>query len=201
MIKNIVFDLGNVLLSFNPEEFLLGYTDDLERINKFVSKVPRNKTWFQLDRGAFSMEEVKEIFFNRYPEEKDLLVPFFDHWMSMLTPIEENVRILKELKHDGYNIYILSNFIKEAFEHVKANIDFFSLLDGQVISGEEKVMKPEVAIYKILLRRYNLTPEECVFIDDIFGFLKPARKLGINTILFRRNTDLRAELRKYDVRI
>ncbi len=201
MIKNIIFDLGNVLLSFKPEKFLLRYIDDLKRINSFVSKVTRDKIWWQLDRGIISIDKVKSLFFNQYPEERDLLILFFDHWMEMLTPIKNNIKILRELKQNGYKIYVLSNFIKEAFEFVEIRNDFFSLLDGRVISSEEKVIKPEKAIYEVLLKRYNLIPEECVFMDDVQGFLKPAKQLGMFTIWVRPNTNLRAELKKLSVKI
>lgn len=95
MIKNIVFDLGNVLLNYHPEDFLLQYTSDLKRINAFISKVPRSDAWWQLDRGVMSLENAKGFFLDRYPEESDLLLPFFDHWMEMLTPIENNVKIYR----------------------------------------------------------------------------------------------------------
>jgi len=201
LIKNIIFDLGNVLLSFKPDEFLLRYIDDLKRINSFVSKVTRNQIWWQLDRGTISIEKVKALLFNQYPEERDLLILFFDHWMEMLTPITKNIKILRELKENGYNIYVLSNFIKEAFEFIEIQNDFFSLLDGRIISSEERVIKPEKKIYEVLLERYNLIPEECVFMDDIQGFLKPAKELGMFTIWVRPNTNLRAELKKLLVKI
>lgn len=199
MIKNIVFDLGNVLLNYHPEDFLLQYTSDLKRINAFISKVPRSDAWWQLDRGVMSLENAKGFFLDRYPEESDLLLPFFDHWMEMLTPIENNVKILRELKKNRYKLYILSNFIKEAFEFIEIQYDFFSLFDGRVISSEEKVIKPEKAIYQILLQRYALLPEESLFLDDVPSFLIPAKELGMKTILIRPNKDLRIKLRKLRV--
>ena len=79
--------------------------------------------------------------------------------------------------------------------------DFFSLFDGKIISGQEKVIKPEIEIYQKLIDKYNLVPEECVFIDDIRSFLSRARKLNMKTILFTPNTDLRTELRKLDISV
>ncbi len=199
MIKNIIFDLGNVLLKFKPEEFLLQFTSDKEYIKQFVTKITRSKLWLDLDRGYKSLENAEFIFLSKYPEEKELISLFFNHWMEMLTPIEENIRILVDLSESGYKTYILSNYIKEAFKFVKDKFDFFKLFDGQIISGEEKVIKPEKAIYKSLLRRYQLIPEESLFIDDILFFLKPAKKLGISTIWNRPHTDLRKELKKFNV--
>jgi len=199
MIKNIIFDLGNVLLRFKPEEFLLQFTSDKEYIKQFVTKITRSKLWLDLDRGYESLENAETIFLSKYPEEKKLISLFFNHWMEMLTPIEENISILLDLSESGYKTYILSNYIKEAFKFVKEKFDFFTVFDGQIISGEEKVIKPDKAIYESLLRRYQLIPEECLFIDDILFFLKPARKLGISTIWNRPHTDLRKELKKFNV--
>jgi putative hydrolase of the HAD superfamily len=199
MIKNIIFDLGNVLLKFKPEEFLLQFTSDIEYIKRFVPKITRSKLWLDLDRGYESLENAEIIFLSNYPEEKEFISLFFNHWMEMLTPIEKNISILLDLSEFGYKTYILSNYIKEAFKFVKDKFSFFTLFDGQIISGEEKVIKPEKAIYETLLRRYQLIPEESLFIDDILFFLKPAKKLGISTIWNRPHTDLRKELKKFNV--
>ena len=199
MIKNIIFDLGNVLLNFKPDEFLLRFTHDKEYIDQFVSKVTRSKLWLELDRGTKSVENARTFFLSKYPQEKDFLELFFDQWMDMLTPIEENLKILKELKKLGYRLYILSNYIKEAFIYINKKYKFFSLFDGQIISGFENVIKPEKKIYELLLIRYTLIPEECLFIDDVLFFLKPAKRLGIKTIWNRPKTDLREELMKFDI--
>ena len=196
MIKNIIFDLGNVLLNFKPKEFLLRFTHDKEYIDQFISKVTRSKTWLELDRGTNSLENARTIFLSKYPDEKEFIELFFDQWMDMLTPIDENIKILEELKELGYRSYILSNYIKEAFSYVGSKYSFFSLFDGQIISGVENVIKPEKEIYELLLSRYNLIPEESLFIDDILFFLKPAKKLGMKTIWNRPETDLREELKR-----
>ena len=201
MIRNIIFDLGNVLLNFKPEKFLLRYIKDEKYIQNFISKVIRNKIWFNLDRGTISLENAKNEFIKKYPEDNSFIITFFKHWMEMLTPIKENVKILHDLKVNGYKTYILSNFIKETFELMQKKYEFFSLFDGKIISGQEKVIKPEIEIYQKLINKYNLVPEECVFIDDIRSFLFRARKLNMKTILFSPNTNLRIELRKLDINI
>jgi len=201
LIRNIIFDLGNVLLNFKPETFLLRYTKDEQYIQNFISKVIRNKIWFRLDRGTISLENAKEEFIRKYPEDNSFIITFFEHWMEMLTPIQESVKILCDLKANGYNTYILSNFIEETFEIMEKKYNFFSLFDGKIISGQEKVIKPEIEIYQKLIDKYNLVPEECVFIDDIRSFLSRARKLNMKTILFTPNTDLRTELRKLYINV
>ena len=111
--------------------------------------------WLDLDKGYESLENAEFIFQSKYPEEKDLILLFFKHWMEMLTPIEESINIILDLSKAGYKTYILSNYIKETFKFVKDKFDFFTLFDGQIISGEEKVIKPDIAIYEALLRRYT----------------------------------------------
>ncbi len=199
MIKNVIFDLGNVLLKFQPKEFLLRFTDDAEYIEQFIAKIFRSNIWINLDRGTTSLENAKDDFVSKYSKEKDFLTLFFNHWMEMLTPIEENIEILKNLRNIGYKTYILSNFIRETYTFIEKKYDIFSLFEGQIISGRENVIKPEKAIYKLLLNRFSLIPEESLFIDDVLHFLKPAKKLGIKTIWNRPETDLREELKKFDI--
>lgn len=201
MIKNIIFDLGNVIFNFKPEKFLYRFTNDENYIKEFISKVIRSKTWLELDRGTISIEKAEEEFIGKFPEDRDFIVMFFSHWMEMLTPISENVKLLYDLKSNGYKIYILSNFIVEAFDFVKNQYDFLSLFDGKIISGKEKVIKPELEIYQRLVNKYNLVPEECIFVDDVHGFLSQAKILKIKTILFAQDTDLRTELRNLDINI
>lgn len=201
MIKNIIFDLGNVLLKWEPDHFLLRYTSDIEYIKGFISKVIHTKLWLELDQGTLSLENAKEIFISIHPRDKDFLILFFNNWMDMLIPIEKNVKIVDELKVNDYKLYVISNFIKEAYEYVTKKYSFFSQFDGQIISGFEQIIKPNKQIYTILLNRYKLNPKDCIFIDDVSGFLRPAKKLGMQTIWYRPHTDLKKELKKLHINI
>lgn len=199
MIKNIIFDLGNVILKFKPEEFLLRYCTDKEYIQEFIFKVIRSKIWVNLDRGTISIEDAKNEFIKNYPNDNNFIELFFNHWMEMLTPINENVKIMQDLKSNGYKIYALSNFIKEAFDFVQNHYEFFLLFDGKIISSKVNSIKPESKIYDELLDKFHLNPKECIFIDDIKSFLTYAKKLNMKTILHLPNIDLRSELRKLGV--
>lgn len=119
----------------------------------------------------------------------------------MLTPISKNVDLLKELKSNEYKLYVLSNYIAEAYEYTKKRYDFFSIFDGIVISCKINSIKPELEIFQYLLQNYNLNPEESVFIDDIKQFVSQAEKLKLKTIHYLPFTDLRLELRKLGVNI
>ncbi|MHA2010304.1 MAG: HAD family hydrolase [Promethearchaeota archaeon] len=201
MIKNIIFDLGNVLINFKPRQFLLRYTKDDKRITNFVQIITGSETWLKLDQGLISLESGKNYFLSRYSSESELINIFFDHWKEMLTPISKNVEVLRKLKMNGYKTYILSNYINEAYKYVRKRLDFFKLFDGIVISSKIKLIKPELRIFQHILQKYNLTPEESVFIDDLESCVSQAGKVGINTIHYLPETDLTIELRKFDIKI
>lgn len=186
-------------MKFEPEKFLLRFTNNLDYINEFISKVIHTKIWLKLDKGLLTVAKAREIFISQHLGDKDMINLFFDNWLEMFIPIKRNVEILYLLKDNKYKLYILSNFMMEVYSYVKSRYDFFSLFDGQIISGEKNVIKPDIEIYKLLLNQYNLIANECVFIDDVIGFLRPAKKLGINTIWHRPNTDLKEELKKVEI--
>ena len=201
MIENIIFDLGNVLLDYKPKDVLIKFTQDTHLIDTFVKEVNGSKTWLELDRGTITTSEAVDTFTSLYPDMKELILLYFEHWVEGLTPIQENIDILKELHEKGYKTYILSNFMQEPYEIVKSKHDFFSLVDGKVISYEIHALKPEKKIYQTLLSRYNLVPEKSVFIDDHQFVLDAAKQFGINTVLYHPGVDLREELRKLNVNI
>lgn len=201
MIRNIIFDLGNVLLYFKPEILVYELTNDNERTTSFIHKVIHNRIWIDLDKGLLTLDEAFKIYLSQFPEELEILKPFFDRWIDYLTPIHENVRVLEKLKEKEFKIYILSNAIEEAYNIVRTRYDFFSLVDGQIISGIEKVGKPEIEIYELLINRYNLIPEECLYCDDVLSNLRPAKKLGFKTIWVKPHTNLREELKEYNITI
>ena len=199
MIQNIIFDLGNVLLTFKPELFLLKYTNNQETINFFINKITRSRTWLEMDRGIKSVNSARIFFTEKFNEEKPVIDFFFDNWMDIFDPVKGNVKILNDLDKNDYNCYYLSNFIKEAYEYVSKKFDFFSIFKGGIISALVKMIKPEQEIYSTLLKKYQLDPQKCVFIDDVMGFLRPARKLGLKTIHYTSNCNLKEKLRQFEV--
>jgi len=201
LIRNIIFDIGNVLINFRPEQFLKRFINDEFRIKEFIVNVIKTELWLNLDRGIISLQEAREVYLERYPEESNLLLAFFNNWKEMLTPITQNIQILRELKSNDYKIYFLSNYIKEAFDYVQDRYEFFALADGKVISSEIKYVKPEAKIYQYLLEKYNLIPKQCVFIDDVESNLHEAHSMKMKTIHYLMDTDLRSELRKLNVNI
>lgn len=200
-IKNIIFDLGNVLLNYNPEEYLKTKITEADKISEVHNQVFQSDEWALLDRGTLTEREAITVLCNRNANNSELIKLAFDNWYDLLTPIEASVEILKQLKEQHYNVYFLSNFHLHAFEIVTKKYDFFNIFDGGVVSYEEKMIKPEENIYKRILEKYNLKPEESIFIDDVQANVEGAKKLNINTILFKDSNDLRNNLRNYNVNI
>lgn len=183
MYKNVIFDIGNVLLSFNPMKYLkekgLG-----ERSEHIYKEIFLSKEWLSLDRGTITEKEAIEIYISRNKDYEDDIRSVFDGWYSILTPIEETVEILKLLKINGYSLYYLSNFHHLAFEHILEEYEFFKLFEGGVVSYKEKLLKPEKEIYESLVNKYNLNPQESIFVDDTKINIEAAEKLNIKGIVF-----------------
>ena len=182
MIKNIIFDLGNVLVKYSPENFLNKYVKK-ENQEDFIINIFKSKDWLELDRGTLSYEDAIEVFTKRVPEEKESIEKLFrENISSCISPIEENVEIMRKLKNNGYNVYILSNFHQPAFEYIRESWDFIREFNGDVVSCYYHYIKPEREIYETLLNKYNLTPSETIFIDDVDANINGAKELGIGGI-------------------
>ncbi|UYI77852.1 MAG: HAD family phosphatase [Fusobacterium varium] len=182
MIKNIIFDLGNVLIKYSPESFLEKNVKK-ERQEKFIATVFKSKEWLELDRGTLSYEDAIEKFAEIISEDRENLEKLFkNNIMDCLAPIEENIEILKKLKKKGYNLFVLSNFHRPAFEQVQKEWEFFDEFDGGVISCYCHLLKPNQRIYELLLARYGLIPEETLFIDDTKINVEKAEKIGMGGI-------------------
>ena len=116
-----------------------------------------------------------------------------------MTPIEDNVELLKELKMKGYNLFLLSNFHKEAYDKVFRKYSFFEFFDGIFISSHYGLLKPEREIYVKMLQKFSLNPAECIFIDDTPVNISAARELGIEGIVFKDPASLKQELKKFKI--
>lgn len=184
MIKNIVFDFGGVLLDWNPRYLYRQYFKTEEEMENFFAKVGLYDWSATLDAGKPFAEGVKELQ-DRFPEYAKEIQLFDDEWRRTVKGcFPESVALLKKLKAGGLGIYGLSNWSWEKAEGLIKEYDFFKLFDGMVISGIEKVSKPDPKIYQILLNRYHLKAEECVFIDDNAANIQAADALGFNAIVF-----------------
>lgn len=181
MIKNIIFDLGNVLIRFKPEEFV-NKNIKKEYREKFFNVIFKGQEWADLDRGVLEYSDAVKIFSEKIPECSSEIKKLFDNYiLDVLEPIEKNIEIMKSLK-GKYKLFVLSNFHYPAFDYIFKNWEFFKYFDGKVVSGHCKLLKPEKKIYELLCLTYSLKPNECVFIDDTKANIKAAEEFGINGI-------------------
>ena len=195
-IKNIVFDLGRVLIKFEPEEYIEQNVPE-EKREDFYNGIFGSTEWLMLDRGTLSYEDAKKIFKERVPGADKQIDRLFDvDLFEILQPIEENVKLLPKLK-EKYNLYILSNFHQPAFEHIFKKFEFFKLFDGHTVSCYYYLLKPEKEIYDILIDKFNLIPEETVFIDDTKVNIDACEKEGIRGIHLPDYTELKQKLEEF----
>lgn len=194
MQKNIIFDLGHVLVNFHPNRFL-EQRIPLEKREKIRTLIFLGEEWQNLDRGTLTQEEALEKFIQKMPEEEKLLRSVFPQYLSdCLSENQENSKCLARLKQKGYALYILSNFHRDLYEKIRKEWRMFGAFDGEVVSCYYHLMKPEKEIYTTLLEKYALIPEECIFIDDRKENIEAAEKLGIKGIHLPVQTELLEKL-------
>ncbi|TKZ36218.1 HAD-IA family hydrolase [Brachyspira catarrhinii] len=197
MIKNIISDIGNVLFEFDTTGFI-NKNIEAEDKEKFFDLVFGNENWQLMDKGDLAFEDARKYFLSVYPKYKDSLNKLFDSSLTLcLNMNNNNINILKEYKEKCYNIYYLSNMSVETFQCINKKTDFFeTTCIGGIVSAYEKMIKPSEEIYKLLLNRFNLKAEECLFIDDNLNNVNSALKLGFNSFQLKNMSDMRFELEK-----
>lgn len=195
MIKNIIFDLGRVLLSWEPYKYMLeNFPKDVA--DELNEKIFESEDWWLMDKGIFSEEQLWQKKLRELPHLSEYILHMRDKVPNLLTPIEENVRLIPKLKQKSFKLYILSNFSEKNFELVYSKYDFFKLFDGMVISSHVKLAKPQKEIYLELIRRYSLKPEESIFVDDKLENVSAARSLGFKTVHLENHVSLAEELQR-----
>jgi len=199
MINSIIFDLGRVLLTFEPVEYLHKLYGRGEKSQALYKAVFGSKTWLDLDRGTVNNEDAIRIMTGECSEYADEIRYLMNNWLEIVEPIEANLVLLNEFKEKGYKLFLLSNFHREAFDMVFKKFDFFGIFNGIFISSHYGLLKPEREIYVKMLREFSLNPHECIFIDDSPANISAAKELGIEGIVFTDPETLRQELIKYKV--
>ena len=190
MIKSVIFDFGNVLIDWNPAYLFLPYFNGDEEKCRFFTDNVCNREWFtRMDRGE-SMDKCVAELQSQYPEYADAVATFRDRWFEMCNgEIPGMFELIQDLKNKGVGVYGLTNWPAETFPEARKRFKTIAGIDNYVVSSAVKLAKPEPAIYKLLLSKYNLKPEECVFIDDRKDNVDAAKALGINGIVFPGNAD------------
>lgn len=181
MIKNIVFDIGNVILNFNLEDVLPKFTDNKSEQQFIIDNIINSPEWLGnslIDTGYISKEEAISIVQDRTNHEKDDLISnFWNNYNDFSLVDDRVIKLIKNLKLKGYKIFLLSNINEHTFMNVNKS-GLFNIVDGYILSYIEHQVKPYKAIYKTLINRYSLLPTETLFIDDNQNNINTAQELG-----------------------
>jgi 2-haloacid dehalogenase len=195
IIKNVVFDIGGVLIDWNPRHLFRKVFDSEEEMEWFLSNICTYEWNVQQDGGKLFSVATAELS-AKYPGYSDKIAMYYGRWEEMLGgEIKGTVEIFNSLKSAGMPIYALSNWSHEAFPVAFERYGFMKEFDGLVVSGYEKLLKPGHAIYRVLMERYGINPEESVYIDDNKPNADAAAELGFRAIHFLSSDQLRDDLR------
>ncbi len=194
MKKTLVFDLGGVLINWDPRHLYRKLIDDEDGIDIFLAEICNSEWNVKQDAGRPLAEATAERV-ALFPEKKSLIEAFYDRWEEMLGgEITETVEILRELKTRGEPLYALTNWSGETFPIALQRYDFLQWFEGTLVSGDEKMAKPDPAIFHLLLNRYGLQAQDCLFIDDSKINIEAAIKIGFDTHHFTSANQLRQYL-------
>ena len=201
-MKTIIFDLGGVLVDWNPEYVYLNEFDgDRKKMNWFFDNICTSDWNEEQDGGKLIKIATKERI-KLFPEHEKLIKMYYGRWEEMLKgEIIESVNILKKLKSKNYKLIALTNWSFETFPVAIRRFDFLKLFDGIVVSGKIKMLKPFKDIYNYTINKYKLSPSECVFIDDKVSNVQGAINCGIKGIHFQSSKQLIIELKKLNIEI
>lgn len=188
MIKNYIFDFGNVLAEFYPERMTARYITGEKEIKRVAAIVFDRLYWDRLDEGIITDEEVKAGIRSRLPEELcDDACKVYDNWVSSMVPVKGMYEVICSIKNKGGKLYLLSNISKgfaENYKNIEWINELLSKFDGLVMSGEIGIVKPHREIFEYILDRFNLKAEECIFIDDREENILGGETVGIKGYLF-----------------
>jgi 2-haloacid dehalogenase len=200
MINTIIFDLGAVLIDWNPHYVYKTIFDDEQEMHNFLANVCTSD-WNEEQDAGRSLQEGTDLLVARFPEHEANIRAFYGRWIEMLgEPFHGTVELFRQLKASNkYKIYALTNWSAETFPFAQARFDFLNWFDGVVVSGTEKMRKPAPEFYQMLLDRYNVNPAEALFIDDNYRNVLAAEKMGIKTIHFKSEEELSVELTELDI--
>jgi len=200
MIDTIIFDLGGVLIDWQPDHLYKKIIKD-EQQRKWFLETICTMEWNEQQDGGRTIQEANNELITQYPEHRELILAYYDRWEEMLVgPILPTVELFKNIKSSGkYKLYALTNWSAETFPRALELFDFLHWFDGCVVSGEEKTRKPYKEIYDIILNRFSLSPQKTLFIDDNIKNINAAKEIGINCIHFSSPEQLTEELKNKNI--
>lgn len=199
-INTVVFDLGGVLIDWNPDYVFRTIFDDEEKMRWFFANVC-TPAWNEEQDAGRSLKDATEMLVTQFPDHEANIRAYYDRWEEMLGgPIDGTVEVFRKLKfHTGCRLYALTNWSHETFPVALDKYDFLHWFDGRLVSGEEKTRKPFPEIYELLVDRFEIDASKAIYIDDNARNLTPAASIGFHTIHFRSPEQLAKELEKFEI--
>ena len=194
MTKNIIFDFGNVLVQWHPELIYTEYFGDEAKAWWFLRHVADNEWRGRIDAGESTTACIAALK-ARQPEYSEAIELYRSRWREMLTDEVPGMReVINDIRNKGYEIYGLTNWSMETFPEARERFGILKMIDRYVVSGAEGLVKPDHRLFRVLLERYSLKAEECIFIDDNPDNVAAAKDLGITGIVFTGAEELRKQL-------
>lgn len=185
MIRNLIFDIGNVLAKFGWEDYLRSYNFEPEKETAIAKALFLGPYWKEFDRGALSLDELRSCFVSLAPQYREDVLTVFEHCDQCMSGYDYPIPWLQDLKSRGLHLYYLSNYSEIMLKHTTEALKFLPLMEGGLFSYEVKQVKPDQEIFYSLMKRYpQIRPEESVFFDDSAANVEAARKLGFHGIQF-----------------
>ena len=193
-IETVVFDLGGVLIDWDPRYLYRKVFASEEEMDEFLATVATPEWHIEQDRGR-TMEEATALLLERHPRYKPQIEAYYGRWEEMFGgPMQDSVDVLRDVREQGLPLYALTNWSAEDFPRARRRWEFFGWFDDIVVSGDERAIKPDREIYDVLVKRTGLNPATTVFIDDRLPNGRAAKDLGVVAVEFRDAASLREEL-------
>ena len=201
MIKNIVFDMGNVLIRYVPEEFINQFTEHTSEQNELLEQIFKSPRWLQFDRGTITKKQLVIEANNELPGELHPLVSeILERWHEEMTVNTGMDKVIEGLKAEGYKLYLLSNASQD-FYIFKETIPALNHFDGLFISSDWECLKPEPVIFHKFFEHFDINPEESFFIDDLADNIEAASDQGMHGHVFDGNIEsLLSAFRRNDIK-
>ena len=197
MIKTVIFDIGNVLADFAWEPFFRKFGFKEAIFEKLANATVRSPQWHEFDRGALSHEEIIEAFISNDPDVETEIRMVFQNVNGIVTKRDYAVKWIEHLKREGFQVLYLSNFAEITKIQCMDALEFIPYTDGGIMSFMEGIIKPDRRIYERICNRYDIKPEQAVFIDDNAANIEGAKTFGLNAIHFLNYEQAKEELNKF----
>lgn len=197
MIKNVVLDIGNVLVTFYPDLYIAQFTQRKGEIDYYTNICFRSEEWKHGDDGSMTRAQIVDAICRKYPADEEMIRAIMADCESMLRASAQNTALLQKLRAHGINVYYLSNTNEPAFTYMNEKHAFFQYMNGGIASFRDGATKPGQEVFRLFLSRYGKNADECVFVDDTPRNTESASAVGFHTVTLKNIEDLTEELSKF----